>query len=101
MWVLIVLTTELGEELTDLELQIGWQRGGQDVGLLQLDARVAILVELVDDVAEPLEVGIDRSIERELHIGNGEAIHVRIMIADLNRADIGLGGPSCIRQSDE
>src|SRR6202521_1809666 len=101
MWVLIVLATELREELSDLQLQIGGQRSSQYIGLLQLDARSASLVEFVDDVAESLEVRIDRSIKRELHIGNGEAVHMGIVVTDLNRADIGLGGPPRIRQGDK
>src|SRR6266550_9067930 len=101
MRVLIVLTTKFGEELTDLELQIGRQRGGQHVGLLQLDTGVAVLIEFIDDVAEPLEVRIYRSVERELDIRNGKAVHVRVVIADLYCTDIGLAGPSCIRQSDK
>src|ERR1700682_1000819 len=101
MRVLIVLATELGKKLSDLELQIGGQRGSQYVRLLQLDSGLRVLVELVDDVAEPLEVGIDRAVERQLDVGDGEAIHVRIVVADLDSAYIGFGGPSGGRQGDE
>ena len=63
MRVLRVLTSELGEELPELDLEIRRQRCREPIGLLQLDPSVARRIDLEHDIAEPLEVGIDVPVE--------------------------------------
>src|SRR3954468_16311801 len=96
-----VLPTELGEELARLQLQVCWKRGGDDVHLLELDAGFSILVELVDDVAEALEVRIDGGVERELAVRNREAANLGIVVTLHERVHIGRAGPTRIGEPVE
>ena len=82
---------ELGEELADLELQAVRQRGGGRVDLLELDDRLAFRRDLQDDVRLTAEVGIDRALEDDLDVLNGEAALRRVVAARLEGADIARG----------
>ena len=72
VWVLRILPAEIGEELAGLDLQVGRQRGGLQIGFFQLDTGLVVLVQLKHDVAEPLEVRVNRAINGDF--GEGDTI---------------------------
>src|SRR5689334_9817789 len=53
MWVLGILATERCEELAALQLQIGRQRRGLQIGFLEFNVRFVVCIELQHDVREP------------------------------------------------
>jgi len=86
--VLRILTAEFGEELPELDLEVGRQGRRQSVGFLELDTSVPGGVDLEDDVAEPLEVRVHVSVEGNLRVRHGEAVDLRIMISPFDRTDV-------------
>ena len=65
---LIVLTSELGEEPTDLELQATRQTAGECIRFFQFNGGLLIGIRHENDIGKPLEVGVNGAIERELGI---------------------------------
>ena len=89
------------EKLPGLDLEVCGQRGGQDVRFLQLEGGFARVVDLVHDVDEPLEVRIDGAVERQLFVRYGEAAHVGVVVAALERTDVRFARPAEIHQPAE
>ena len=48
---------------------------------LDFDLGFVVVVEFENDVGEPLEVGIDRAIEREFEIAGVESALLRVVVA--------------------
>jgi hypothetical protein len=96
-----VLAPELGEELPTLELQVLREGSGEEIHLLQLHTALARLIELVGDVDETLEVRVHGTVEREFRVRYRKAANGGIMVATLQRTDIGFRGPPEVRQSAE
>src|SRR6266513_407952 len=101
MRVLRILPPEFGEELSELDLQIGWKGCRQPVSFLELNASLAGGVDLENDVAEALEVRVHVPVEGNLRVRHGEAVDLRIMVAPFDRTDVVRGRPTAIRQCDE
>src|SRR5207247_8688848 len=101
MRVLRILPAEFGEELPELDLQIGRQGRRQPVSFLELDPGLAGGVDLENNVAEPLEVGVHVPVEGNLGVRHRETIDLRIMISPLDRTDVMRGRPTTIRQCYE
>src|SRR6185369_3673643 len=81
VWMLRIEAPELDELLSRLDLQIPRQRGGHQVGFLQLDAGFAVLIELEDDVAGAFEIRIDGTIEHHLGVRYRKPALQRIVVA--------------------
>ena len=96
-----VLPAELTEELSAAQLQVAGQLGCEEVHLFELDPGFAGRVDLVNQVGEAPEIRVYRSVERELRIRYGEPAHPRVVIAELQGGDVGLGGPAEIGQAIE
>src|SRR4051812_36496448 len=96
-----ILPAELGEVLAEFQLQIGRQRCRKRVCLFQLDPRITGGIDFEDDVAESLEVRIDRSVQRNLGVGNRKSPNFGVVVPTLDRSDVGLGRPASVCQRDK
>ena len=81
-------TSERSEELAGLKLKIERQTGRLQERFLNFDFRFVIVVELENNVGETFEVGIDRSVERELDVARVESTLLRIVVADFDVIEI-------------
>ena len=82
---------ERREELPALDLQIPRQRGRLHERLLHLQRGLVGVIELEDDVREPLEIRVHRAVERQLRIARVEAALLRIVVADFEPIEMLLG----------
>ena len=88
MRVLRILPPEFGEELPELDLQIGGQGRRQPVSFLELNASLAGGVYLENDVAKALEVRVHVPVEGNLRVRHGKAVDLRIMVAPFDGTDV-------------
>src|SRR5258708_35688 len=94
-----VLPAEAGEILARLELQVGRERGRLQVGFLELDLRLVVLVQFQDDVAKALEIGIDRAVDGDLRVAQRKAALDGIVVAELQLGGrIRGAGPAGVNQ---
>ncbi len=69
----------------------GRLRGLQE-SFLEFDLGLVVVVQQENDVREPLEVGIDCAVKRQLGVARIEAALLRIVVADLDVIEIGGAG---------
>src|SRR5204862_7311173 len=102
MRMLRVLPPEVGKKLAAFELEIGGQGSGLQIRLFQLDARFVVPIELEDNVSEAFEIGINRAVQRDFGVAQGETALDWIMIAELQPLGwIGIRRPSGVHQGVE
>src|SRR5580765_2943740 len=101
MRMLRILAPELGEKLSELQLQICRQRRRERVRFLELNTGLSVRLNFEDNVAESLEVGIDGTVQRDLGIGNGESVDLRIVVTALDGTDVLGSRQPGIRQCHE
>ena len=102
MRVLRILPPEIGEELAALELQIGRERGGLEIGFFQLDSGSIVFVQLEDDIGKSLEIRVHRPIEGNFRVAERKAAFDGIVIAKLKKTGgIGCGGPTEVHERIE
>src|SRR6266852_6073277 len=81
-------SAERGEELSGFELKIEWQTRRLQERLFDFDICVVVVIELEDDVGEAFEIGIDRTVERELDVARVESALLRIVVSALDVVEI-------------
>ena len=92
---------ERGEELSGFELKIEGQARRLQERFFDFDIGVVVVVELEDDVGEPFEIGIDRSVERKFDVARVESALLRIVVSALDIVEIARGRASERKQSVE
>src|SRR5437588_93571 len=77
-----------GEELSGFELKVERQTRRLHERFFNFDIGVVVVIEFEHDVGEPFEVGIDRSVERQLDVARVESALLRIVIPALDVTEI-------------
>src|SRR2546423_5593343 len=80
--------SERSEELAGLKLEIKRQTGCLQECFLNFNFGLVIVVEFENDVRETFEVGIDRSIKRELGVPRIESALLRIVVAHFDVIEV-------------
>src|SRR3954453_9551482 len=83
MRMLWILPPKIRKELSCLELQILWQRGGLKISFLQFDFSALVFVEFEDEIGEPFKIGIHRAIQGNFRVAQGKPALDWVVIAQL------------------
>src|SRR5207248_1206031 len=83
MRMLGVLPAEIREELARFGLEIPRQGSREEIGFFELDFGLVVFVQLENNVAEALQIGIDGAIHCDLGIAQRKTALDRIVITEL------------------
>jgi hypothetical protein len=83
-----IAAPELGQELADLELEVVGQRLRGEERLLDLELRLPLAVDEVEQVRLAAEVAVHGAEQRQLRLLKGEAAPARVVFAELEPLDL-------------
>src|SRR5881394_3672937 len=83
---------ERRKELSAFQLQIEWQARRLHECFFNFDLGFIVVIQFENNIGEPFEVRVDRSVERELDVARVETTLLRIVIAYFDVVEIGPAG---------
>ena len=92
---------ERRKELPAFQLQIEWQARRLHECFFDFDLGFIVVIQFENNIGEPFEVRVDRSVERELDVARVETTLLRIVIAYFDVVEIGRAGISEREQAVE
>src|SRR5438046_1318664 len=96
-----IQSTERGKELPGFQLQVERKASRLHERFLDFDVGFVVVVQFENDVCEPFEVRIDRTVKRQLGVARVEAALLRIVVADLDVIEVARTGISERKQAVE